>query len=562
MALGQADLVDYYMSLERRVARLERTSSTSNNQTDTSYVGLLNVTGLTLSSQLVVSTSNEWVVYMTFTWTAVTLDSNIITDDPVAGYYTSWTRDGTNWTGEVYTNVTTATIGPIQQGQTIQFRVRTVTSKGTLGNYSSVSVSSTTDNVAPAQTSTPSFTPYLGQARVYWDGKNVSNGAMPGDLQVAEIHVSTSGISFTPTAATLVDVFYPGGGYYTITGLTYGTTYYCRLVAVDSVGNRSPSSTGASVVPVQAADGDIASLNIGKLVAGTLSADMTVSARIKTANTGARVELNSTGLKAYDSSNTNTVNIDAATGSITATGTFQTGTTGRRMILDPSGYSTLYIYPTTGSNYAYINAPDAGAGGSLASIGVNSGYWNNGGVDMYGRTWLFNGAGVMEIIKYGTQVAWGGYSKVTETEALVGVKKDGQTAEGYMRVANNKSELYVKGSDGVANSMHVSNTQAAIITGGNDPCYIDLHDGTLSIGGKIGEYDGNYSLFKTGESSFGSGTGGSISWGATMASQMDTVLTVEAGMCKWVMTGSSSTGWSYSMDTNQSSIVNFIAIRR
>jgi hypothetical protein len=46
-------------------------------------------------------------------------------------------------------------------------------------------------------------------------------------------------------------------------------------------------------------DAMIASLTVTKLVTGTLSADITVSARIKTSNTGNRVELGATGLLAY-----------------------------------------------------------------------------------------------------------------------------------------------------------------------------------------------------------------------------------------------------------------------
>jgi hypothetical protein len=292
MALGQADLIDYYMQLERRIARLERTSTVANNQGDTAFVNALTITGLSIASQTVVAYGTDHQVYVNMGWSAPTFDSDVITDDELIGYYTSFTKNGTNYTAEAFTNTTDATIGPLAQGQSITFAVRAVTQKGTLGPYATSTFSTTLDNVAPAQPSTPTASPYLGQLRVFWDGLTVSATAMPEDLVACEIHISTSSITFTPDPSTLVDVFYPGGGYYTITDLVYGTTYYVRLVAVDKVGNRSPSSTGTSAVPVQAADGDIASLSIGKLVAGNLYADMIVSARIKTADSGARVEFN------------------------------------------------------------------------------------------------------------------------------------------------------------------------------------------------------------------------------------------------------------------------------
>lgn len=434
MAIGSADLVDYYMMLERRVARLERTSGTGNNQGSTSYVGLLDITGLIVANQLVVSTFNEWVVYMTFSWNAVTLDSNIITDDPVAGYYTSWTRDGTNWIAESFTTDTEATIGPIQQGQSITFRVRTVTAKGTLGNYATLTVSSTTDNVAPSQPSTPTAVPYLGQARVFWNGLAVGGGAMAGDLNVVEIHMSTSGITFTPTPATLVDVFYPGGGYYTVTGLTYGTTYYFRLVAVDTVGNRSPSSTGVSMIPVQAADGDIASMSIGKLTVGTLAADMTVSARIKTANTGARTEMNSSGFQAYNSSNALTFSVSSSTGNVTSTGVFQTALAGQRIVIDSTGtYPTIWMNDNTGATAAFINSPGAG-------LGANSSTATNGSETTYTRTWWQPTTASMEMVLGATTTTLrGGQYSVGYTNAITSARDNSQVIRSQTEWNNGQS---------------------------------------------------------------------------------------------------------------------------
>jgi hypothetical protein len=372
MAIGGNDLVDYYMQLERRVARLERTSSVSNSQSDTTYVGTLSITGLTVQSQQVVAYGSDFQVYINFSWNALSIDPNVITDDPFIGYYTSFTKNGTDYTAENFTTDTNAMVGPLAQGQTITFRVRAVTQKNTFGAYASTSATTTLDNAAPGQPSTPTAAPYLGQVRLFWDGKQVGGSAMPTDLVVTEIHMSTTTITFTPTTATLVDTYYPGGGFTTITDLPYGVTHYFRLVAVDKVGNRSVVSTGVSVVPVQAADGDIAALNVGKLVAGTLSADITVAARIKTANTGARVELNSSGLQAYNSGGTQTVNVDAATGSAMFAGTFKTGLSGQRIEIDSSGNGTIYFYPAIGTDYAFINAP------SQNSAGMNSGLAGTG----------------------------------------------------------------------------------------------------------------------------------------------------------------------------------------
>jgi hypothetical protein len=67
-----------------------------------------------------------------------------------------------------------------------------------------------------------------------------------------------------------------------------------------------------------------------KITAGAISAAITVSGRIATALTGARVELNSSGLKAYNSGGVNTVAINTD-GSATVSGTYQTAPSGRRL---------------------------------------------------------------------------------------------------------------------------------------------------------------------------------------------------------------------------------------
>lgn len=74
----------------------------------------------------------------------------------------------------------------------------------------------------------------------------------------------------------------------------------------------------------------IANVTADKITAGVMSAAVTISGRIATALTGARVEINSTGLKAYNSGGVNTVAINTD-GSATVSGTYQTAPSGRRL---------------------------------------------------------------------------------------------------------------------------------------------------------------------------------------------------------------------------------------
>jgi len=98
------------------------------------------------------------------------------------------------------------------------------------------------DFIAP---STPTLSGTVQGLRVSWDGLNSAGNAYPSDVYV-EVHFSTSGATFTPTSSTLAGRLLGSAGFFTIMGLTASTTYFVRLVGVDSVGNRTAASTAAS----------------------------------------------------------------------------------------------------------------------------------------------------------------------------------------------------------------------------------------------------------------------------------------------------------------------------
>ncbi len=98
------------------------------------------------------------------------------------------------------------------------------------------------DFIAP---STPTLSGTVQGLRVSWDGLNSSGNAYPSDVYV-EVHFSTSGATFTPTSSTLAGRLLGSAGFFTIMGLAASTTYFVRLVGVDSVGNRTAASTAAS----------------------------------------------------------------------------------------------------------------------------------------------------------------------------------------------------------------------------------------------------------------------------------------------------------------------------
>jgi hypothetical protein len=98
------------------------------------------------------------------------------------------------------------------------------------------------DFIAP---STPTLSGTVQGLRVSWDGLNSAGNRYPSDVYV-EVHYATSGATFTPSSSTLAGTLLGSAGFFTIMGLTAGTTYYVRLVGVDAKGNRTAASTAAS----------------------------------------------------------------------------------------------------------------------------------------------------------------------------------------------------------------------------------------------------------------------------------------------------------------------------
>jgi hypothetical protein len=438
-SLGPQDIADYYKQLERRVARLERGVS-GTKSTDSTVITSLAITGLSLASQVSVVLGDTYNVYMKYDWDAVPDDPSEYNKDALDGYLTGYSLDGVTYTADAFTTDTNITLGAFPQGQVISFRVRARSEKGTLGDYSVISNTTTTDATAPFQPATPVVSPYLGQLAIAWNGLSVSSTSMPTDFKICEVHLSTSSATFTPSATTLVGTLLRGGGTWVATDLNYGQTYYARLVAVDSVGNRSVASTGASGVPVQAADGDIAALGVGKLTAGVISAIMTITGRLATSLTGARAEMNSSGFQAYNSGGSQTFSVAASTGAVTITGAFKTNFAGAGApylaMTNSTDRTTIDMFNAAGSDSAYINSPQDGSGRPM--IGINGGQIPWAGVTARPRIFFNSTNGIqLETVRTSDQTAYGGALYLTSSVTTLG---------NYTTGAVNGGQLYADGS--------------------------------------------------------------------------------------------------------------------
>lgn len=251
---------------------------------------------------------------LTAAWLPVTTNDDGTAIGDLQGYevwfrYQAGQGLPTEWQIGGLTGATSITWSPLVQGAAVDVRVLAYDKYGQDSAWSAIySLTTATDADAPPVLSAPVVSPYIGILKVSWDGLGAAGEQMPGDFLEAEIHLSTTA-GFTPNRPLLPDgrldtaasTTYrdrlTGPGEYPLALGAYGTTYYVRLVAVDRSGNASAASAQGSAVLVQAGDGDIGAVSIGKLTAGIMSALMTISGIIRTAAAGARVELDTTGLR-------------------------------------------------------------------------------------------------------------------------------------------------------------------------------------------------------------------------------------------------------------------------
>lgn len=140
-------------------------------------------------------------------------------------------------------DITVAYLRPYPPGSTWRLRLRAVDESGNASPWSDeAAITTATDDIPPPQPSRPVLTSRLGVVTITWDGKDNVGAPMPDDFAYVEVHLSTtSGFTATPDGPTKVDQI-PAAGSIVWGPAAFGTTYYCRLIAVDTSGNASTQS--------------------------------------------------------------------------------------------------------------------------------------------------------------------------------------------------------------------------------------------------------------------------------------------------------------------------------
>lgn len=427
----------------------------------------------------------------------------IITDE----YAGEWQYIYVPWGTEQFT------IPDLTPGMPYDLQIRAMDASGNASPWSdSEQLYGALDTTPPSTPAAPTVVSSKIALQVISTLGKASGGTynLESDLALLEVHASSSA-GFTPTTATKIGTMPADKGIMlaaTPAVATFQTdalvAQYVRVIAIDKTGNRSPASATASAVPGLLDSAYISELTATKISAGTLGADIIVGARIKTANSGARVELNTAGLQAFNTGGTQTVGISAADGSAFFEGTVRTGSSGTRIIMDPAaGAPVIRFYPGSGTNYAFINATD---NTTSVALGMNSSEFGTAPNNYQHRVYLTTTGAYLETFKPIAQTQRGGRVETNTTGVSASYNYDG-TYGGTLDVLDGISRIGVRNTGNTA-------WQSYVQTGS---------DGNIRLLGKFpnGSAQFNNSALVTGGFGVGSGfSGASVSYGFTMVSSM------------------------------------------
>ncbi|WP_214317036.1 fibronectin type III domain-containing protein [Nonomuraea sediminis] len=350
---------------------------------------------------------------VTVTWGAVTQDVGGVALN-VGGYelFMRVNQTGAPWFLVASTEAgdTTATYSPLVVGESYAFKVRAV-NLGKTGPFSSVVAVTIPDDADPPPVPTvPQLATRLGVIHVTWDGHGTGSVPMPSDFARLLVWMQNplapgwSVIDSMVAAGTIV-----------VPGQPYGASRQFRFTSIDRSGNESAPSSSATIATSALVDTDIIGevidgahlvdgsisasdkvvansitgalikaleIQTGHLAANAVTADkikageiqaghiganqvtaaklesvLTLSTRVVAGNaSGARVELNSSGLVVFNASGQQTASISAATGAVSIVGQFASGVTGARVVVNPAGATNpeIRFIPGSGTNQSRI----------------------------------------------------------------------------------------------------------------------------------------------------------------------------------------------------------------
>ncbi len=276
--------------------------------------------------------SQTWSSASTYTWDELgTWNEPVEPDDSV------WQTVIVPW------SETTTIINELPVGTQFDARIRAVDTSNNFGPWSNITTFITSeDNIPPSTPAPPVVAGNPISIQVIHELGLASGGTFNLELDLAylEVHYSSDN-GFFPTPSTLVGRLRADKGMLAAQTAAVGSftipetnQVYVKVVAVDRGGNRSNPSTAATVTADLLDSQYISELTASKITAGTLGANIILSAAIKTAEEGQRVELNQSGFQAYDADGELSINLSS----------------------DPSGGDYMSLRGTDGNPVATISS--------------------------------------------------------------------------------------------------------------------------------------------------------------------------------------------------------------
>lgn len=275
-------------------------------------------------------------------------------------------------------------IGGLICGETYDFQIACTDVSGNTGNFSSITDFVTArDNVAPGQPDAPSVAASMVAVQVEHDLQLDAGGPLPNDLDHLEVHYGTdpafvpqSGVgSSTYLGKIIANVGMINAGIAAMGNFNVTSTsgIYIKVIAIDTTGNASPPSPGSGVTAVLIDDLHISSMNVSKLLAGTVTATIIMGGTITTSLSGQRCVMDMNGFHAYDSGGNLVFDVNDSTPIIT----LGRHVGGNAITLDTSQiWPIMYFSPNGNMNPAFINA--VSEAGPSTGLGLNSGTYVSG----------------------------------------------------------------------------------------------------------------------------------------------------------------------------------------
>ncbi|MEU7240331.1 hypothetical protein [Streptomyces sparsogenes] len=433
----------------------------------------------------------------------------------------------------------TAQLQDLSPGVGYDVQIRAVDKTGNTGAWSAVTTFvASEDNIPP---STPAA-PIVAASRIavqvtHTLGKS-SGGTynLESDLHHLEIHVDYEP-TFTPRESTLKakasatsGMIQAGIPVVVTVPVEETSARYVRVVAVDITGNKSGPSDAATATALLIDDAHISDLTVSKVTAGTITASWVMAGEIKTADTGARARISNDGIELYDTGGTRTLFADASTGDVSIVGQLKSGTTGKRIEINPTNTLLPEIrwYPNSGSDFGFINAATTG---SDIALGMNSSSYDESGVQCNSRVILSPGSAALEIIRSDNQQRRGGYIYAQPAAAYVGYNRAGIDG-GKLYADANQTIIGWDDGGANANTMQFQSGLTRHIGRWNDFVVADSDEG----------------LF-TGHVTNNAGTGVAITYGPTMDSTLRVMATVYDNVDHYLRVSAQSTT-GFSVDIN------------